>query len=259
MNWRKAVLLLTVVTGLHLASCDQQREDSIAFTNVNLVTMTNLTYALRWRDEIRAGTRAGPTIYASSMLLYASPLGDPEKIVRQNHDQGFDFLKLYSYLSVEDFHAAMQAAKGLGMYTAGHIPYAVGLDGVPGGLHDAGVPLLLGTDSGTGGMGIVTGYSIHDELSILVENGFSPYEALGMGTVNAAGVVESMTGDGDFGTIEVGKRADLILAAKNPLQDISSLRTPLGVMAAGRWYSRETLADLINISGPAGPAQPQYR
>ncbi|MEJ2068600.1 MAG: amidohydrolase family protein, partial [Deltaproteobacteria bacterium] len=130
---------------------------------------------------------------------------------------------------------------------------------VLGGLHDAGVLLLLGTDSGTGGMGIVPGYSIHDELSILVENGFSPYEALATGTVNAAGVVERMTGEGDFGTIEVGKRADLILVAGNPLQDISSLRTPLVVMAAGRWYSGETLADLINISGHVGRAQTQNR
>jgi len=36
-----------------------------------------LTYALQWRDEIRAGTRHGPTIYTSGKLLYASPLGDP--------------------------------------------------------------------------------------------------------------------------------------------------------------------------------------
>jgi imidazolonepropionase-like amidohydrolase len=57
-----------------------------------------LTYALQWRDEIRAGTRNGPTIYASGKLLYASPLGDPGGIVRQNHALGFDFLKLYSYL-----------------------------------------------------------------------------------------------------------------------------------------------------------------
>ena len=71
--------------------------------------------------------------------------------------------------------------------------------------------LLLGTDSGTGGMGIVPGYSIHDELHILVENGFTPYDALLTGTVNAAIVVETMIGEGDFGTIEVGKRADLIL------------------------------------------------
>ena len=47
-----------------------------------------LTYALEWGDEIRAGTRSGPTIYASGKLLYASPLGDPEGIVRQNYDLG---------------------------------------------------------------------------------------------------------------------------------------------------------------------------
>jgi hypothetical protein len=88
-----------------------------------------LTYALRWRDEIRAGTRSGPTIYASGKLLYASPLGDTKGIVRHNHDLGFDFLKLYSYLSRDDFHEAMTQARALGMYTSGHIPYAVGLDG----------------------------------------------------------------------------------------------------------------------------------
>jgi dihydroorotase-like cyclic amidohydrolase len=89
-----------------------------------------LTYALEWRDEILAGTRVGPMIYGSGELLYASPLGDPEGIVRGNYDLGFDFLKLYSYLSRDDFHKAMTTAKTLGMYTAGHIPYAVGLDGV---------------------------------------------------------------------------------------------------------------------------------
>ena len=159
------------------------------------------------------------------------------------------------------------------MYTAGHIPYAVGLDGVLAegmdeiahveelcafkyeidrwilqGLHAGNVLLLLGTDSGTGGMGIVPGYSIHDELRILVENGFMPYEALKTGTVNAAIVVDRMTGDGNFGTIEVGNRADLILVAGNPLENLEILRTPLGVMAAGKWFSAEILNQLIEFS-----------
>jgi len=350
----------------------------------------SLTYALQRRDEIQAGTRVGPAIYTSGKLLFSSPLEDPHGIVSKNFSMGFDFLKLYSYLSEEDFQAAMRTAKDLGMYTSGHIPYAVGLEGVLaegtdeiahveellfeffefdrnkqltpkgwipyiidsilsqldlssstlqadfekenietlvriveqirsadvpvcttmivddfiqlklfqpevflerpeniyfekgyvesflqgeekhqvicrevedfcafkydidrwtlGGLHDAGILLLLGTDAGTGGMGIVPGYSIHDELRILVENGFSPYEAIATGTVNAAVVIERMTGEGDFGTIEVGKKADLILVRGNPLADVGNIKETLGVMAAGRWYSGESLSKLIEIS-----------
>ena len=115
------------------------------------------------------------------------------------------------------------------------------------GLNDAGVMFLLGTDSGTGGMGIVPGFSIHDELRILVENGFSPYEALRTGTVNAAEVMERIKGEGDFGTIVVGKRADLILVRDNPLLGLDTLRNPVGVMAAGKWFAAETLQELIDL------------
>ena len=66
------------------------------------------------------------------------------------------------------------------------------------GLHDGNVMLLLGTDLGTGGMGIIPGYSIHDELNLLVQNGFTPYEALLTGTVNAAIVVDRMVGEREF-------------------------------------------------------------
>ena len=121
---------------------------------------------------------------------------------------------------------------------------------VLGGLQDAGVLLLLGTDSGTGGMGIVPGYSIHDELRILVENGFTPYEAIATGTINAAIVVERMTGEGNFGTIEAGKNADLILVGENPLEDVGHIRELLGVMAAGRWYSDATLSEMIGVAAP---------
>jgi hypothetical protein len=114
------------------------------------------------------------------------------------------------------------------------------------GLHEGGVQLLLGTDA-LGGIGIVPGYSVHDELRLLVENGFTPYEALLAGTVNAARVVERMTGEGSFGTIENGNRADLILVSGNPLKDITTIREPLGVMAAGRWFSGEELSQLIEI------------
>ncbi len=107
--------------------------------------------------------------------------------------------------------------------------------------------LVLGTDAGTGGMGIVPGFSVHDELDILLENGFTPYEALETATVNAALVADRMVVEGDFGTVVVGNRADLLLVEGNPLEDIATLRDPLGVMADGRWYPRSVLRELIAI------------
>jgi len=91
---------------------------------------SDLTYALRWREQIEAGTRIGPTIYTSGRILFASPLGDPRGLVRENHQLGFDFLKLYSYLSPEDAREALAAAKELRMYTSGHVPYAIGLEDI---------------------------------------------------------------------------------------------------------------------------------
>jgi len=343
-------------------------------------------YILRWRDEIIKGKRSGPTMYTCGPILFG-PVEDPQRIVREQKAQGFDFIKLNSFLSREEFHEAISAAKDMGMYTAGHIPFAVGLDGVlsegmneiahieeldfefldfdrakqlghrewfryiistavqqyrtfvdldvedlgqrlgksiaatidklkaanipicttlvvaegivkklheteaflarpeneylPQGYMDtfhqgkekhqvqlrgiedfgtfkytlekmlltklkqAGIPLLLSTDAGTGGMGIVPGFSIHDELRILIENGFTPYEAIAAGTINASKVVKAMTGKDDFGTIEVGKRADVIVVNKNPLEDVANIKDLRGVMAAGRWYEKAELQKMI--------------
>jgi imidazolonepropionase-like amidohydrolase len=107
------------------------------------------------------------------------------------------------------------------------------------------IPLLLSTDAGTGGMGVVPGFSIHDELRILTENGFTPYEALAAGTAVASKIVQRINGKDDFGTIAPGKRADLVQLKENPLQDVTNTRKILGVMAAGRWYDKEALAEML--------------
>jgi imidazolonepropionase-like amidohydrolase len=96
-------------------------------------------------------------------------------------------------------------------------------------------------------MGIVPGFSIHDELRILIENGFSPYEAIAAGTVNASKVIQAMTGANDFGTIEVGKRADLLVVEENPLDKVANIKNLRGVMAAGRWYSKAELEEMIAL------------
>jgi imidazolonepropionase-like amidohydrolase len=348
-------------------------------------------YVLRWRDEIAEGKRIGPTIYSCGPILYG-PVRDPQEVVRAQKGQGFDFIKLYSFVSKEEFHEAIATAKKLGIYTAGHIPFAVGLDGVLSEgmneiahieeldfefldfdrskklgrmewfrylmdvavqqwgesfdldmealekkyeasvsavirklqsahvpvcttlvvgegivkklfepeaflarpdtiylppwyldafrhgkekhqvmfkgneelapfkhnmelvllrkLKQAGVLLVLSTDAGTGGMGIVPGFSIHDELQILTENGFTPYEAIAAGTIHASRVIEAMTGVDEFGTIEVGKRADLLLVNDNPLEEVVHIKDLRGVMAAGTWYDTIALQEMITPGIP---------
>jgi hypothetical protein len=79
----------------------------------------------------------------------------------------------------------------------------------------------------------------------MIENGFTPYEAIKTATVNAAHVINKMKGEGDFGTLEVGKRADLILVDGNPLEKINNLKKIEGVMASGRWFDKATLQKMI--------------
>jgi imidazolonepropionase-like amidohydrolase len=103
----------------------------------------------------------------------------------------------------------------------------------------AGVPLLVGTDTGI--PVIVAGTSVHDELAELVAAGLSTEQALQAATRNAA----RFLGDSEAGTIEVGKRADLVLLRADPLRDIGNSRTVEGVVLAGRYLDLAALDGLV--------------
>jgi imidazolonepropionase-like amidohydrolase len=107
-------------------------------------------------------------------------------------------------------------------------------------LRDAGARILLGTD--TPNPFVIPGFSIHDELSLLVEAGLTPYEAIRAGTRDAA---EFLGGQNEFGTVAVGLRADLILTEANPLDDVKNVARRAGVMICGRWLPAAELDTML--------------
>lgn len=86
-------------------------------------------------------------------------------------------------------------------------------------LHDAGVNIATGTDSGT--PGVVIGKGLHKELELMVDAGISPMEAIMAGTRNAA---DNLGKGNELGTIEKGKLADMIVVSGNPLEEIEKTR-----------------------------------
>ena len=96
-------------------------------------------------------------------------------------------------------------------------------------MHEAGVPIGAGTDTPIALA--IPGYSLHNELEVLVAAGLSPLDALGAATVQPA---KFFSLDDEMGEIAPGMRADLVLLNANPLTDIRNTRTIDRVIARGR-------------------------
>ena len=110
---------------------------------------------------------------------------------------------------------------------------------------DGGVRVIAGTDAPTI-PGLFPGVSLHDDLAELRVAGLTPYQALHAATAAPGDFITKTKGGTPFGRIAVGERADLILSARNPLDDLGTLRTPRGVMVAGHWHDAAALSALQN-------------
>ena len=123
-------------------------------------------------------------------------------------------------------------------------------------LHAAGAKLLIGPDSPQ--FFLVPGFATHKELQSFVEAGLTPYEAIEAATRNPGEYfAEVMKVPREFGTVEVGMRADLLLLDANPLESVANVSKRVGVMARGRWLPeselRKMLENIAALNRAPGP------
>jgi imidazolonepropionase-like amidohydrolase len=109
-----------------------------------------------------------------------------------------------------------------------------------GRLNRAGVQMLAGSDCPN--PFVYPGFSLHDELGLLVRSGLTPAEALRTATINPAtflGLTDSL------GTVASGKVADLVLLDANPLTDIANTKRIRAVIQGGHLLNRGALDAML--------------
>jgi imidazolonepropionase-like amidohydrolase len=107
-------------------------------------------------------------------------------------------------------------------------------------LHAAKVGFLAGTDM-PAGVDLIPGVSLHLELQRFVAAGFTPLQALQTATINPAKFYHKTQ---EMGTVQAGRLADLVLLSANPLADIANTQKIVGVVADGKYLSRQALTQL---------------
>jgi hypothetical protein len=192
------------------------------------------------RERVAARLRDAGIWVQSTLVVYELGFGGADVTARVLSDPAFTSLMPQTQSLWRRF--ADRPPPGFIMGMIEQPPrYAEFTRAIAGSLHRSGVQLIAGTDA----MGIpmaIPGSSLLRELDLLQQSGLTPYEAIRTATVNPAAFLAK---EQEFGTIAVGKRADLLLLEGNPLKDLSAFRRPIGVMVRGRWLPRDTLQDLL--------------
>ena len=355
--------LMPGLSDMHVHPYDtDQFIDYIAHGVTTIAVLNGSPAVLRWRNAILSGALLGPTIYTAGPSVDGVPASNPtflsvatsdegRRAVRQIARDGYDFVKAYMTLTPATYAAITDEARRQRIPVVGHIPPAVGVDGVLNGrgqsmvVHaeeffrervdsarrearmreivkglkaggmtviptlsgyadylwalkdlrgvlndpemrfaspaaysekipnhhrsvrpnpeqfrqgvervlaqsriltkmssDAGVPLLLGTDTESFGF---AGHSLHVDLREMVTAGLTPYQALVAGT-RAPGrwMANHVARAERFGVVAAGHRADLVLLTANPLDDVGNARRIAGVMTRGRWIPASRLRTL---------------
>ena len=176
------------------------------------------------------GTWQCPTLVLLRMFAYGNEpefLADPRlKYMPPSMTRSWDPAKLDGDRTPQDFaYSRKEFQKDLE---------------VVGAMAKAGVGMLAGTDSQN--PYTFYGFSLHDELGLLVRAGLTPMQALQASTLNAATFFGM---EKDLGTIEQGKIADLVLLDANPLDEIGNTKKIDAVVYGGKPYTRDQLDEML--------------
>lgn len=182
----------------------------------------------------RAHVFVTPTLHVSTFYDCVTAAGRERLLARPESR----FLSDYWYGRVSDPEDRAYRNLGRVGYADLKKTHDLGLQFAPF-LHQNGVPLLLGTDVT---WFAVPGFSVHDELELLVGAGISPRDALRTGTSNVADFFGPAH---NSGRISVGKNADLVLLDANPLADIRNTRRIAGVMIGRHWIDRAGIEQIL--------------
>ncbi|MEQ9593373.1 MAG: amidohydrolase family protein [Cyclobacteriaceae bacterium] len=109
-------------------------------------------------------------------------------------------------------------------------------------LHQAGVMILAGTDSGYLNSFVYPGLALHEELILFVEAGLTPLQALQASILSGP---KYLGAQDQFGTLETGKSGDVLILNGNPLEDISSTQDISTVILRGKIYNRQSLDSIL--------------
>ncbi len=196
-------------------------------------------------DVVRLTAETGLAYTPTLLVSYGGPFGENYFYTRENpHDD--PKLRHFTPHAVLDGVSRRRGA---------------GVDAGPGGWfreeeyvfkgHAEGVKAIIeaGGRVGVGSHGQLQGLGYHWELWAMQSGGLSEHDALRAATILGAGAIGL---DGDLGTIEAGKLADVVVLEDNPLDDIRNTNTVRYVMKNGRLYDGETLDELWPRERPLG-------
>ncbi|HEY2158866.1 MAG TPA: amidohydrolase family protein, partial [Isosphaeraceae bacterium] len=178
------------------------------------------------------GTRQCPTL---SVLRAMASMDDP-KLADDPRMKYIDPFSRMFWNPKSDFRMKSMKAED---FVAQRKSYEWGAARV-GDMARAGVPILAGTDEGN--PNIFPGFTLHDELGLLVTAGLTPMQALQAATIGPA---RFLGREATLGSIDAGKEADLVLLDADPTADIANTTKIRAVVARGRIHDRAALDALL--------------